>query len=72
MIDFDMKKTGARIKALRQSLGISQKNLAEKVGIAQNTLAQYEKGTSKMSIDVLVNLATELDTTSDYLLGLED
>ena len=72
MIDFDMTKTGARIKELRQSLGISQKNLAEKVGIAQNTLAQYEKGTSKMSIDVLVNLATELDTTSDYLLGLED
>ena len=67
-----MKKTGARIKELRQSLSISQKNLAEKVGIAQNTLAQYEKGTSKMSIDVLVNLATELDTTSDYLLGLED
>ncbi len=67
-----MKKTGARIKELRQSLAISQQNLAEKVGVAQNTLAQYEKGTSKMSIDVLVNLATELDTTSDYLLGLED
>lgn len=67
-----MKKTGARITELRQSLAISQQNLAEKVGIAQNTLAQYEKGTSKMSIDVLVNLATELDTTSDYLLGLED
>lgn len=72
MIDFDMKKTGARIRELRQSLGISQKSLAEKVGVAQNTLAQYEKGISKTSIDVLVNLAQELETTSDYLLGLED
>ena len=72
MIDFDMKKTGERIRELRQSLGLSQKSLAEKVGIAQNTLAQYEKGISKTSIDVLVNLATELETSSDYLLGLED
>ena len=72
MVDFDMSKTGARIKELRQSLGLSQKSLAERVGIAQNTLAQYEKGISRTSIEVLVNLATELETTSDYLLGLED
>lgn len=72
MIDFDMRKTGERIKELRQGLGISQKNLAEKIGVAQNTLAQYEKGTSKTSLEVLVNLAVELDATTDYLLGLED
>jgi len=72
MIDFNMKKTGERIKELRQESGLSQKALAAKVGIAQNTLAQYENGTSKTSIDVLVNLAVALETTSDYLLGLED
>ena len=72
MIDFDMVKTGNRIKELRTVCGLSQRALAEKVGVAQNTLTQYEKGTSKISLDVLVILATVLETSTDYLLGLED
>lgn len=72
MIDFDMIKTGQRIKELRNEFGMSQKDLAEKIGVAQNTIAQYEKGTAKTSLDVLVNLAVVLKTTTDYLLGLED
>lgn len=67
-----MKATGKRIRELRTASELSQKSLAEKVGIAQNTLAQYENGASKISLDVLVNLAVELDTTTDYLLGLEN
>lgn len=72
MIDFDMTKTGQRIRELRNERGISQKDLAGKIGVAQNTIAQYEKGTAKTSLDVLVNLADILKTTTDYLLGLED
>ena len=72
MIDFNMEKTGLRIKGLRTVFGLSQKALAEKIGVAQNTLTQYEKGTSKISLDVLVKLAQILETSSDYLLGLED
>lgn len=72
MIDFDMAKTGQRIKELRNESGLSQKDLADKIGVAQNTVAQYEKGTAKTSLEVLVNLAVVLKTTADYLLGLED
>lgn len=72
MIDFDMVKTGQRIKELRNESEMSQKVLAEKIGVAQNTIAQYEKGTAKTSLDVLVNLAVVLKTTTDYLLGLEN
>ncbi len=72
MIDFNMEKTGLRIKELRTVFGLSQKALAEKIGVAQNTLTQYEKGTSKISLDVLVKLAQILETSTDYLLGLED
>ncbi len=68
----DMLKTGKRIKELRTGLELSQKALAEKVGVAQNTIAQYEQGTSKISIEVLFNLAIILETTTDYLLGLEN
>lgn len=67
-----MEKTGLRIKELRTVFGLSQKALAEKIGVAQNTLTQYEKGTSKISLDVLVKLAQILETSTDYLLGLED
>ena len=72
MIDFKMEKTGLRIKELRTVFGLSQKALAEKIGVAQNTLTQYEKGTSKISLDVLVKLAQILETSTDYLPGLED
>jgi len=72
MNDFNMIITGQRIKELRNELGMSQKNLAEKIGVAQNTIAQYEKGTTKTSIEVIVNLAIILETTTDYLLGLEN
>ncbi len=71
MIEIDIKKLGERIKELRIECGLSQKQLAAKIGVATNTVSQYESGKSKTSIDILANLALELDTTSDYLLGLE-
>ncbi len=67
-----MQEIGERIKKQRTELGLSQKELADKVGIAQNTVAQYEKGTSKISIEVLFYLALALETTSDEILGLSD
>lgn len=51
---------------------MSQKDLAEKTGIKQNTVAQYEKGVAKPSLEVLVRLAIIFQTTTDYLLGLTD
>ncbi len=71
MIEIDMKILGAKIKELRTERGLSQKQLAEKIGVAANTVSQYESGQSKTSIDILANLAVELDTTTDFILGLE-
>ena len=71
MIEIDMMILGAKIKELRTERGLSQKQLAEKIGVAANTVSQYESGQSKTSIDILANLAVELDTTTDFILGLE-
>ncbi len=71
MIEIDMKILGAKIKELRTERGLSQKQLAEKIGVAANTVSQYESGQSKTSIDILAILAVELDTTTDFILGLE-
>ena len=72
MIEFDNEKFGKRLKQLRIECGMSQNFLAKEVGVAQNTITQYESGYSKPKIDVLVRLAIVLKTTTDYLLGLED
>ena len=68
MNDFNMAETGQRIKELRLSLGSTQKELADQIGVAQNTIAQYEKGKAKTSIEAIVSLANILQTTTDYLL----
>ncbi len=72
MIDFNAVKMGKRIKELRTEGELSQKDLAERVGVAQNTIAQYEKGTAKPSLDVLVKLAVTFNTTTDDVLGIID
>lgn len=70
MIEINMLEIGNRIKELRKENGMTQTQLAQKIGVATNTVSQYEKGLSKTSIDVIVNLAVALETTTDYLLGL--
>ena len=71
MIEVNINELGERIKELRLERGLSQKELADKIGVATNTISQYESGKSKTSITVLANLAIALDTNTDFLLGLE-
>ena len=49
-----------KIKDRREELGISQKELADAVGIAQSTLCDYEQGRNKPSISVAVKIADVL------------
>ena len=72
MIHFDEKRAGSRIKELREEMGLTQKQLADKIGIARNTITQYELGIASMSVRVLTLLIQTLDTTAEYLLGLTD
>ena len=48
------------IKEKREQLGISQKELAEKVGISQSFLCDIEQGRCKPSIDTAIKLAKAL------------
>ena len=72
MKDIDMVKIGQRIKELRNDCELTQKELADKIGAAQNTISQYENGTAKASIEIIVRLADALNTTTDYLLCGQD
>ncbi len=44
-----------RLKALRKALGLTQQELAEKIGIKRNTFAQYENGRN-VPIDAVIKL----------------
>ncbi len=72
MKEINMVDIGKRIKELRVAQHIKQADLANAIGVATNTVCQYEKGTSKLSIDVLINLAEFFDISTDYLLCLID
>lgn len=49
------------IKEKRERLGISQKELAEKVGISQSFLCDIEQGRSKPGIDTALKIAEVLN-----------
>ena len=49
------------IKGKREELGITQKELAEKIGISQSFLCDIEMGRSKPSIDTALKIAEALD-----------
>lgn len=51
------------IKARREELGISQKELAERAKISQSFLCDIEQGRCKPSIDTAVKLAEVLKIT---------
>ncbi len=59
---------GARIKNKRANLKITQRGLAEKVGISASAINKFEKGEKKPSTTVLLKIAEVLDTTTDYML----
>lgn len=61
-----------RIRDMRNDSNFSQKQIAERLKIAQNTLSQYETGERNIPNEILVQLAVIYDTSVDYLLGLTD
>lgn len=60
-----------RLRERRESLKISQIELAEKVGVTQNTISQWETGSRRPNIDMLVKLTEVFGCTADELLGIE-
>lgn len=61
-----------RIKEVRLSKNIQQKELASLVGIAANTLSQYESGKREPDLAMLQKIADALMVSTDYLLGRTD
>lgn len=57
---------------LRDCKNITQKEIADYLGIKQQQYARYEKGINVMPITYLKKICKYLNVTSDYLIGLEE
>lgn len=56
------KSIGRRIKLRRKELGLTAAALSEQVELSQQQLSRYERGTNKVNVSHLVNIAACLET----------
>lgn len=61
-----------RIRDLREDKNLSQKQLAEILGMSQTGYSKYETGENDIPTQILINLAYFYETSVDYILGLTD
>lgn len=66
------KEIGARISDMLEKRNMSQRKLAERIQITEQQLSRYISGDREPKPETVANMATALQTTSDYLLGLEE
>ena len=66
-----MERIGERLTELLRQHGMSQKQLAELIGVTEATVSRYMTGDRTPKSGILANMATALHTTSDFLLGKE-
>ncbi len=60
---------GESIKRAREKKGITQKELAEIIYVDPAALCRWEKGTRRVSVETLCNIAKALDISYYELVG---
>ena len=67
MVDF-----GNNLKTLRLQNGLTQAQVAQKLGVTKSVISAYETGLRLPSYDILINISKIFRVSTDYLLGLEN
>lgn len=62
---------GKRLKELRTTMGLTQKQLGDLANVTKVSICGYEKGNRTPNIETLIDLANILNTTPNYLLDSE-
>ena len=57
------------LKLLRESAAITQKQLAEAIGVSQQSINKYENHNIEPDIETLIRMADFFDTSVDYIIG---
>ncbi len=59
------KDIGKRIQECRKKRGLTQEQLAERIGVSAHYLSALERGVYNMKLEILVNILNELDCSAD-------
>jgi XRE family transcriptional regulator, regulator of sulfur utilization len=65
-------EAGPRIRALREAMGLSLRDLAERCGVSAPMLSQVERGETSPTLAVATKIAAGLDLTLSQLLRLDE
>jgi transcriptional regulator with XRE-family HTH domain len=65
----ELEDIGTRLREERDRVGISQRELARRVGLSPSMISQIESGQSKPSVSTLYGIVTELGVSLDDLFG---
>jgi transcriptional regulator with XRE-family HTH domain len=71
-ISDEIPATGPRVRALREAMGLSLRDLAERSGVSAPMLSQVERGETSPTLSVAAKIATGLDLTLSQLLRLDE
>lgn len=58
-----------RIKELRISMGLTQKDFAELINVSTVSVSSYETGAKTPSLDMVINIAQKCNVSIDWLCG---
>lgn len=67
----DEKTIGKKLREIRKRRGLTQTELAEKLGIGQVLVSQYELGGARVHGALVAAFAKALRTSADEILGLK-
>jgi len=67
-----MEILAQRLKEKAKQLGISNAAVARRVGLEERRYAHYVAGRREPDLATLAKIATELGTTPNHLLGVDD
>lgn len=67
-----MEYFGMKLRALRQEKKITQKQLAEALGLVTASISSYETGGNYPSAEIIIKLCRFFNVSADYLLGISD
>ncbi|WP_418579084.1 helix-turn-helix domain-containing protein [Hungatella sp.] len=62
----------SRLKELRSSLSLTQKEFAEKIGASSVSVSSYEIGAKTPSLEMLITISTTFKISLDWLCGLSN
>lgn len=65
----DNKEIGLNIKKYRKSIKMTQQELGNLINKTESTIRKYENGTIEVPLSVLTQIAENIDTNIDSLLG---